>query len=192
MVNGLDQGICLWINGWPEGLSPFLTFFSNATNYLVVKLALLALIIAMLVVGVRSRYAVLQALIAVGLANPITDLLKHVWPMHRPFQPQALGQAIHLRVGYADSMGTASAHTANMTAVATVMFLSLGRWGWPWGWFWAAVALLTGISRIYTGAHFPSQVLLGSLVGLGTGFLVVTVWRKIAAAKRPVDEPQTA
>ncbi len=184
----LDRDALLWINGWPEAWSPFLTFFSNATNYLWVKVLLGVVFVGLLAAGSKTRLAALLSVGAVALANPLTDVLKHFFPTHRPFQPEALGAAVHLRVGYAASMGTASAHAANMTAVATVMFLVLGPWGWPW----AVIALLTAVSRVYTGAHFPSQVLLGVLCGFTMGWLVVWVYRLSAERWGKKVEPEGA
>lgn len=67
------------------------------------------------------------------------------------------------------SYGTASAHSANMAAIATALWMVLG---WRWGLAWAVIALLTGLSRIYNGVHFPSQVLLGWTVGIFVGWLM--------------------
>lgn len=173
---GLDQRILLWINHWPDGFL-FLRAFSVALNYASVKFVFALLIIGMLVRSAKSRVAVLLALLAVGLANPITDFFKHNFPYHRPFQPMELGSQVILRVGYANSMGTVSAHSANMAAVATVMTLTLGRWGW----IWIAIAFFTGLSRIYVGAHYPWQVMGGWLTGTLTGFAVVLTYRFVTS-----------
>jgi undecaprenyl-diphosphatase len=71
-----------------------------------------------------------------------------------------------------DSYGTASAHAANMAAVAFVTTYFLGKWGYPW----IVVAFLTGLSRIYMGLHYPSQVLLGWFCGAFSAFLVIKTW----------------
>lgn len=168
---GIDRRVFLWINHWPETLSPFLRFFSVSFNYPWMKILLGLLVIGMLVRGPRCRRGVLLALISTGLANSLTDVFKHMIPMHRPFQPEELGHLVHLRVGYASTMGTASGHAANMMAVATALTLVLGRWGWPW----IAIALITGLSRVYVGAHYPWQVLLGYACGFTTANLVVLV-----------------
>lgn len=172
-MNDVDRHLCLWINGWPEWLSPFLTFFSDALHYVIVKVFFGAVLIAMLWRGPKSRVAAVFALLALGLANGMTDVFKHLLPMHRPFQLPPLDHLLTMRVGTSPSMGTASAHSANMAALATVTTLLLGRWGWPW----IAVALLTGISRVYVGAHFPSQVLLGWLCGVTSGVICVSALR---------------
>jgi undecaprenyl-diphosphatase len=172
-MNDTDRHLCLWINGWPDWFSPFLTFFSIAMQYIVVKLFFAALLIGMIIRGGRARVAGLLAVLACGVANGSTDILKHTVHMYRPPHFPEMASQMTLRVGFADSMGTASAHAANMAAVATVLTLLLGRWGWPW----IAVALLTGFSRVYVGAHFPSQVLFGWTCGTVAGLLCVTAYR---------------
>lgn len=173
-MNGWDRATFLWINYWPEAWSPFLTFFSVSMNYVVVKVFFIFLILWYLFKGARWRAAALLSILSIGAANGLTDVLKHLVPMHRPFQPEALGSDVILRVGSSVSSGTASAHSANMAALAVVTTLLLGRWGWPW----VFVAILTGISRVYVGAHFPSQVVLGWTCGSLMGWIVVTVYRR--------------
>lgn len=178
-MNALDKHTCLWINGWPDALSPELTFFSDALHYLVVKLFFAVLLVWMLAWRPQTRVAALLALLALGMANGLTDVFKHALPMHRPFQLPDLGPLMRMRVGTSPSMGTASAHSANMAALATVMTLRLGKWGWPW----IAIAVLTGVSRVYVGAHFPSQVLLGWACGVATGSLCVVVYRRFSRSR---------
>ncbi len=156
---GWDISLFRAINAWPEAQAPFWRFFSEATTRLPVKVALLLIVAGMLWKGPRSRYAILIAIVAWPIANALCDVLKYGFQTPRPFQvlPDVL-----LRAGRSNSFGTASAHSANMACIATIITARLGRWGW----IWIVVALLTGVSRIYVGVHFPTQVLLGWTVGI--------------------------
>lgn len=160
-TSGMDREIFLWINHWPEWLAPPFKFLSEALNHWPGRLILLAYIVWMLVRGRKERFAILFSLTACALANTATNMWKTYWPMHRPFQPEELGSLVHLRVGYASSMGTASAHAANMAAIATIMFLISPKDSR----YWIPIAFLVGLSRIYNGAHYPWQVLLGWTTG---------------------------
>jgi undecaprenyl-diphosphatase len=60
-----------------------------------------------------------------------------------------------------------SGHAANNMAVATVLLLFYRRRGW----IYLPVALLICYSRIYTGSHWPLDVLAGILLGIGGGWL---------------------
>lgn len=175
-----DTGLFHWINHWPDEWSPFLTFFSVAMNQLWVKAVLGLLVIGMAAANERTRRTVLQALIAVAIANPITDIWKHLIPMHRPYQD--LHDVIN-RVGTSamSSHGTVSAHSANMAAVAFVFVYHLRWWGSPW----VLVAVLTGFSRVYVGAHYPYQVLLGWLCGSLAAFAVSFGWNRFRTKAKP-------
>lgn len=161
-------------------------FFSEAANFLWFKLLLLALVLGMVVAGPKTRKTALLALVAFPIANAITDVFKHAVPVHRPFQ---VDLAVILRMGPTESMGTASAHSANMAAVAFVFTYYLGWWGAPW----VVIAIMTGISRSYNGVHYPSQVALGWLCGIFAGFVVTKSWETWAGRHKAVSmetEPQ--
>jgi len=173
-VGSINREVFLAINHWPEWLAPMMRFFSEATNYLWVKIALAVLLIALIYRGGNVRRAAVHALIAFPISDGLTNVLKHVWPMHRPFQEISAPECI-LRAGWSDSMGTASAHSANMAVVAYVFVYHLGWKGSPW----VLVALITGFSRVYNGVHYPYQVLLGWTCGIFIGFLVTQISKLI-------------
>jgi undecaprenyl-diphosphatase len=167
----MDEAIFRWINGWPDSLNPIFWFLSESTKQTWVKVVLALYVLILLIATPKTRRAGIMVLIAWGLANGLTDALKAGFQVTRPCVDLI---DCHLRVGKLTSFGTASAHAANMAAVAFVLTAALGRWGW----FWIPIAFLVGISRIYVGVHYPSQVLLGWLSGAFAGFLVVMMQRK--------------
>ncbi len=156
-------------------------FFSEGIKTGPVRAVLAIFVLAMLA-GPKTRWAIIQALIAWPIANGSTDVLKNVFKVERPCVE--LWPDVIMRVDRLTSFGTASAHSANMAAVATVLVWRLGWWGSPW----ALIALLTGLSRIYVGAHFPSQVFLGWACGFLMGTLVVKAWDSIVLRRTsPTD-----
>ncbi len=86
-----------------------------------------------------------------------------------------------VRVNRLTSFGTASAHSANMMAVA-VPFLYYAR---PVGFFWLGIAILTGISRIYVGVHYPYQVLFGWMVGAAMSGVLIVGWEAWKKRRAP-------
>ena len=204
-----DEAVFRFINGgWPQDWNPFLKFFSVALSQTWVKIGFLVLIVLMIFRGEKTRKAVLLALASIGIANTMTNVLKEAFPTNRPFNNHARFaklkedgfvlveqvtrsestvprdfDGVWLRVGDSQSKGTASAHSANMAALAFVMCYFLGIWGAPW----ILVALLTGVSRVYTGAHYPSQVLLGWACGLFAAFVVIKTWEAWARPKSDVQ-----
>lgn len=89
---------------------------------------------------------------------------------HRPRPPASL-QLVH-ETGY----GFPSSHAVAVVAIGAAVFYlfgfrPLGRWGGTWrarariALAVVALALLVGLGRVYTGAHYPSDVLAGWALG---------------------------
>ncbi|MEO6788596.1 MAG: phosphatase PAP2 family protein, partial [Chthoniobacteraceae bacterium] len=78
-----------------------------------------------------------------------------------------------------------SNHAANTACVALLAALFFRRWGWL-AFF---PALLVGYSRIYTGSHWPSDVLGGIALGLGMAMLTLLLmesfWRRFGPRLPP-------
>lgn len=180
---GPDVALFRWINRWPESLEPFFYFLSEGNKWDSVRAFLLVLVIVLCSFK-HLRRGTLLALASWPLANGITDVLKFAGKMERP--NVALSDTI-LRVGEMTSFGTASAHSANMAAIAFAFCYHFRWWGTPW----LLVAFLTGLSRIYVGVHFPSQVLLGWACGCFASFVVIKTFEalvRLRSSERPAAE----
>ncbi|MET9517531.1 phosphatase PAP2 family protein [Streptomyces sp. NPDC002994] len=83
-----------------------------------------------------------------------------------------------------------SGHSASAAAFATGVALESRGWGAVV----APVAASVAFSRIYTGAHYPSDVLVGAALGIGAAFAVrgiVPTRDQIPAPGRPYTEAPT-
>jgi len=172
----LNESILRSFNALPDSLGPFLRFFSEGINTWPVRVILGLFLLALVYKPGATRRAGVQSLIAFLIANGLTDLFKHLTPELRPCAELA-NVATHGIGCNPHSMGTASAHAANMAAVAFVFVYQLGWFGSPW----IAIALITGVSRVYVAAHYPYQVLLGYLCGIAAAALVTMGWRRIGS-----------
>jgi len=63
-----------------------------------------------------------------------------------------------------------SGHTAASFAVAYVLARRFPRFAL----FFYAVAFLVGASRVYIGSHYPTDILAGAILGVATGYLLLT------------------
>lgn len=82
-----------------------------------------------------------------------------------------------------------SAHTATAVALAVMLSAAYPRGRW---WF-ATLAILVGLHRVQSGAHYPSDVLVGAAVGWLVGFGCLSFWRRqeavaACAPRKTTDE----
>jgi undecaprenyl-diphosphatase len=85
------------------------------------------------------------------------------------FRPHMTSVQIETRAEVYSDYGMPSNHAANMAAVATWCFFLFNRYSS--GMFF--IALLIGYSRVYVGAHFVSDVVVGFLFsGLFNSFII--------------------
>lgn len=94
-------------------------------------------------------------------------LISHLINRARPTTPQVLQVTEH-----PGASSFPSGHTIFIVTVTVVLMLCLGyrylpRWARPIGWAVVALVVFDGaISRIYTGAHWPTDVLAGILIAV--------------------------
>lgn len=143
---------------------------------------MLLAIILLLVPRRRYRLAGLAMCAAFVLGHGVVDVLKELIARPRPFQ--ALDW-VH-RLSPASGFSFPSGHTAGAFLMAYVL-------GWSfrdYKWYFYGLAGLIGISRLYVGVHYPSDVLVGGLIGWGSAWVVVYVVRQIVGNEGGYQRPQ--
>lgn len=172
ILRGLDGAVLLWIQEAVrcELLNPLISVYTRLGNAGVMWIALS---LAMLCfrktrkAGALSLLAMLFGLLCTNVA------LKHLVARPRPWLTV---EGLHFLVVEKDPNSFPSGHTCAAFAAAGVWFRTL-----PWRWArWTAVvlAIFMGLSRLYVGVHFPSDVAAGCLVGLFCAWLAWTVYRQ--------------
>jgi undecaprenyl-diphosphatase len=119
----------------------------------------------------RWKLASASALIASGIALATNQVISHLWARPRPFTEHPL--LTHVLTARTTDPSFPSDHAAAAFAIAFAV-LAFSRRG---GVAFLVVATLIGLSRIALGLHYPSDVLVGALVGFGAALLVTTVGR---------------
>lgn len=176
----MDNAILLWINhGWAN---PWLdVFFSWVSQREGFGFPFAAVVLA----GCIARFGSdgvklwLMLVIAVGVADFSGNQIKHIAQQHRPCydlsgQVRLPGRPPHSTCG-ASLTGMPSNHATNFFAAALFLAYTLRR---RWVTMtMVGVALCVGLSRIYLGVHYPSQVGAGMLLGSAVG--LVAAWTSV-------------
>jgi membrane-associated phospholipid phosphatase/4-amino-4-deoxy-L-arabinose transferase-like glycosyltransferase len=150
-------------------------FFSG--NSLFVPLLIVLGAIVAWKAGTRGRVCVVMVALVVCLGDPlVVNTLKHAAGRPRPFKVIADAH-VPPQIGKTDSFSMPSAHAANWFAATMVLLLYFRRSVS----FMLPIASLVGFSRIYNGMHYPSDVLVGALLGAGYAAALVgaldALWR---------------
>ena len=114
-------------------------------------------------------------------------LFKNTFQRLRPCHAPELQGLVHLVNDHCGGrFGFVSSHASNHFAIAAFMAMVFGghpRWAAPTLLAWAA---LVSYSRIYLGAHYPGDVLVGGIYGLTLGIIFFGIFRRIAMSPMPL------
>jgi undecaprenyl-diphosphatase len=110
----------------------------------------------------NSRLVALAAAMAVGLSILLFKAVKNLIGRPRPFESW---QALSCIMAPPDKFSFPSGHTMTAFAVWGALFIGLPGLSH----IYLAIAVLIGLSRIFLGLHYPSDVLAGALLGGAIG-----------------------
>jgi undecaprenyl-diphosphatase len=162
---GWDERIFRLVNeGWLHpALDHLMPFATDARNYTTPFI--LAAILILYMGRLRGLRFLALAAVSVVVADAIsTHVFKHVVLRTRPCI--AL-EGVRQLVGCVNSPSFPSNHAANAAALATLATLFMPRLGLPA----VALAMLVGYSRIYVGAHYPLDILVGGVLGIAVALV---------------------
>ena len=130
--------------------------------------------------GPAGRRAAVRGTVAIAVTSPLVNLAaKSAWSRRRPDRADA-GVPEGRNVRMPGSASFPSGHAAAGFAFAT----AIGR-DEPWlGMALRFLAAAVAYSRVHTGVHYPGDVVIGALVGAGTGQAVAGTVDRLASARR--------
>jgi len=163
-MNAFDRELLLWANG--ALASPFMDGLMGAISRDLYWYPVLAAIAVWLVwrhgrLGVATVTAMVLAVVIIDpiLGLGIKPLVGRLRPCHE------LGELLRLTGPCRESWSFPSNHAANAAALAA----ALGWFGPRTLAFGIPAAFAVGFSRIYLGVHYPSDVVVGLILGAAGG-----------------------
>lgn len=113
--------------------------------------------------GKRGRLAAARGLLTVGVTSAVVNIgVKSLYPRQRPDRAGA-GVPPDRQVRMPSSRSFPSGHSASGFAFATSVGRDLPALALPLRFLAGAVAY----SRVHTGVHYPSDALIGAIIGSG-------------------------
>lgn len=121
-----------------------------------------------------SGLALMASVLAVRLA---CGLIKRIVARLRPFE---IMDGVRLPCGESLGFSFPSGHTTVAFVVAVILSLTFPKWRKVF----YSLAVVVGLSRIYIGVHYPSDVIGGIMVGVAVGLTSAALIKRITEEKR--------
>jgi len=193
----MDQALFHLIN--QRWTNPALDLFMAAMSNIDIwkPFLVVSVILALFFGGLKSRAYILCLLIALLISEQVTSVLKSAIGRHRPKQVESV-RLVQLQrtrpefltlfkkptIRYSDQtdrnrsgLSFPSGHMTNNTAIATCLTVFYRRRG---ALYWIITAII-GYSRIYLGAHWPSDIIATFFLAVGETLVILaaleTIWR---------------
>lgn len=134
---------------------------------------LIAFLLLFLLLRFRKywKMVVLSFVSAVLARLVIVNIIRWIWIRPRPF----VENTVNLLLNYADKPSFPSGHAAFYFAIATVVFYKDQFIGTL---FFVATILIC-LARIFVGVHWPSDILVGALIGILCGWVIKEIFKKL-------------
>lgn len=166
LAQNLDLRILQSINGSDSHADSFWHGVSNSDYAFIMATPATMLVTGIVKHNQGLKIKALETGGAILLAEGSTFILKQVTHRERPYlaYPDLINGKIQ-----ATDYSFPSGHTSSAFATATALSLTCPKWYVIAPSF--AYAGAVGYSRMYLGAHYPSDVLAGAVIGAGSAFL---------------------
>lgn len=163
-----DSNLFLQLNGmYSDWWDTAMLFITRKETWIPFYLILMVVIFRNY--GKKGWIIILVLLLGLVVCDQFSSWIKEVTHRLRPGHDPAIQQLTHIVLRKGGQYGFVSSHASNSFFVLTFSaWIFRNRLS-----FWTLLcwALLVSWSRIYTGAHFPLDVICGWILGISFGFV---------------------
>ena len=162
-----------------EWLNPIMKFITSLGDEGILPIALVILFL----IFKKTRKVGLTAGLSLGLEAILINLtIKKIVGRTRPYM---VNEAIEYITKRPSDNSFPSGHTGCVFAVASVLFYMMPK---KVGIPAMIIASLVGISRLYVGVHYPTDIIGGFIIGMFTGFIAKLIVEKAGNAMKKKKE----
>lgn len=172
MLNSFEADLVLKLQGvtrqpWLDNVMTAFTGLGDAGTIAVLSCAAL-------LIPPKLRKTGLMASVALAVETLVVNVM--LKPLVGRVRPYFINEAIEVLTRRPGDFSFPSGHTGSCFAVAGVFLFCLPkRYGIPAMVF----AVLMGISRMYVGVHYPTDVLAGAFIGMAVAFAAVKTMKSL-------------
>lgn len=147
-------------------LSALMVFVSGPLAFLVFPLIF---IVFLFTFSVHKMNAIALTVLSISLSWFVAETIKHITKIPRPFLSMQTITPLTTPIGYSFP----SEHAAVYATLAVISYTIDIRLGVAFTF----LAVLVGISRVALGVHYPLDVFVGYLIGIGVGLFFVHLFK---------------
>jgi membrane-associated phospholipid phosphatase len=178
LIKNLDEQILLFINqGMHNSVFDWLMpLMRKKENWIPVYIVMALSII--LNFKKNSFLLIIACVISVLIADGIASgILKPIFERARPCNNLNLMSQLRLVIDCGGGYSFASSHAANHFALAIIFsyFFKEAKWLKYLLISWAS---LISFAQMYLAYHYPSDIVIGALIGIGSSCLIILFYRK--------------
>lgn len=176
-IKEIDTNLFLFLNSKHNAFFDPIMFWVSHKNFWIPLYAFF-LFLGYKHFGKRVWLVAVSAVLLIFLSDQISvHAFKHVFLRYRPCHNLILQSQVHLNDGCGGMYGFVSSHAANTFALAMflgLLFKNKIKYFVPLIFLWAS---MVSYSRVYNGVHYPADIAVGAIVGMGIGVVVFKIYQ---------------
>ena len=174
-IDRWDRELLLFLNGLgSESFDPFWLAVTKPQSWVMLYLLIFYLLFACYG-RTRGAIASVTLILTAFLANLCSELIKNLTTRLRPINDASIKEFLRILLD-AEGYSFFSGHAATSFAVSTLVILLL-KARYPWIYAILIWPFLFSLSRLYLAVHYPSDVIVGMVIGTAVGYLSYRIFK---------------